>query len=350
MQPLFEELRQEQRASMDAQGARIKLAQKLGAHNCTPQSTGTPGFGVDTPCFPGAKSSSVSVEASVVSSGVASPAGNCAMSPWILEAEAFLNGQDDEMMEMEDHCIGWGSLELPMEEDIDKLLPVRASASLESKDDFRLINDCDELEQVSLFAAPAPMPAAVKPEHALAGSRSPVELPPVTLPQGVPAAAIHANAQTPRSRGYYPGDYVSYWSSSHNAWMPARVIERRPNSVYCIDKQMKGCLSKVKACDLIGELEENLNVYKAFGNLDTPRAAKALEAHVRSPTPARVPDMRATRDTAQDKETASVKGKRPQSGAVSPGSSARASTRAPSPTTARHAGRVVRDDFSDDSD
>lgn len=58
---------------------------------------------------------------------------------------------------------------------------------------------------------------------------------------------------------YVVGERVSYYSSSHRSWMPARVVERKSRSVYVIDKQLRGCLAKVKASELVSEKEEQSN-------------------------------------------------------------------------------------------
>lgn len=151
------ELREEQRDSMAQQGTRMKLTRGLGGGAAQAHSLGTPGFGVDTPGFPGG-SGVASADASVVSSGVASPVKGGVMSPWILEAEALCEETEDEGSPGGG---GWG-----LEPEIDSLLMLeqeilgkRSQAielriskdSLQPKEEDQPVLDEDELQQVELF-------------------------------------------------------------------------------------------------------------------------------------------------------------------------------------------------------
>lgn len=341
---LFEELMQDQRESMNAQGARLRLTQQLGPSAAQAKSTGTPGFGVDTPNFVGTKPATV--EASVASSGIASPTNRGQMSPWILEAEALLNGEEDEV-DGSGPAVAWGispcelsSIEaLPQVPEAAMLsvkvrptspaatacsgrtaatAPRAGNLDLEPREEeAAAIEDEDELAQVELFAPRAPAAMA---------QRTSAPLPAPGRAAGSSSAGALTNEGHPPScpvaYAYSPGDLVSYWSASHGAWMPARIVERKSQSVYLVDKQLRGCLSKVRAADLVSEAEERLDpVLRAFATLETELA-----------------------------QSRNGKSRSPRSGMGSPGSSTKASTCLPSPPAVQHRGRIVRDDFSDDSD
>jgi len=329
---LFDGLREEQRDSMDEQGTRVKLTQGLGAAAATAFSTGTPGFGTDTPGFPvshsGAASGTASMDASVASSGVASPVKGGQLSPWILEAEALVeeNEDDDSPCGPAAPAAAWAlepsadSLLLSLEEEL--LGPsekeARAAQPPPKVEEYDVdaseaapALDMDELDQVQMFQESPKKKAleAEKPEEKHS-SNSEVQTEEPSKPLDV------------EPPGYKVGELVSYFSASHNAWMPARVVERKSRSIYLVDKQMRGCLSKVKASDLVSEREEKANpVLRAF------TAFTAFEER-----------------SVKDQPKAG-------SGVKSPGSSStRASTGSQSPAATRPRGKVVRDDFSDDSD
>jgi len=319
----FAELREEQRDSMAQQGARTKLVRALGGSAATAHSTGTPGFGVDTPGFPGA-SGAASADASVVSSGVASPVKGGQMSPWILEAEALCEETDEDVSPGGG---GWrldpgsDNLLLSIEEELrqprkaEKVAepPQPTEPAVQANDDHVL--DEDELERVEMFEeSPSKKSAQEKssPAHDPA-ARAAEEKPP----------AKDVSAHQPFE--YMVGEKVSYYSSSHGAWMPARIVERKSRTIYVIDKQMRGCLAKVRASELVSEREEEKNpVLRAFD---------VLEVH------ARAPSNRATRSRGGGGVGSSPKGA--GSGSPSPA----APTQLPG-----NRGRIVRDDFSDDSD
>lgn len=315
----FAELREEQRDSMAQQGARTKLVRALGGSAATAHSTGTPGFGVDTPGFPGA-SGAASADASVVSSGVASPVKGGQMSPWILEAEALCEETDEDVSPGGGG--GWSldpgsdnlllsieeELRQPRKEKVEEP-PQPTEPAVQANDDQVL--DEDELQRVEMFEeSPSKKSAQEQSSPAHDAARAAEE----KLP------AKDDSAHQPFE--YMVGEKVSYYSSSHGAWMPARIVERKSRTIYVIDKQMRGCMAKVRASELVSEREEEKNpVLRAFDVLEV-----------------RAPSNRPTRPTSATRSGSSPKGR---SGSPSPA----APTRVPG-----NRGRVVRDDFSDDSD
>lgn len=299
------ELREEQRDSMAEQGARMKLTRGLGSSAAQAHSLGTPGFGVDTPGFPGG-SGVASADASVASSGVASPVKGGQMSPWILEAEALCEETEEEGSPGGG---GWG-----LEPELDTLLllekeirsgqrePILPEDITHIKEDQPVLDE-DELQRVEMFEE--------SPKKSEAGSDRPDRLQEVKSEQPEePVADPETNASTFE---YVVGEKVSYYSASHRAWMPARIVERKSRTIYVIDKQMRGCMAKVRASELVSEAEErNSPVLRAFTML----------------------------------EKAERRRKRPSSAA-----STTTSSKPHSPVTVPgNRGRIVRDDFSDDSD
>eukprot|EP00928_Gymnodinium_smaydae_P086858 TRINITY_DN7126_c0_g4_i2.p1 TRINITY_DN7126_c0_g4~~TRINITY_DN7126_c0_g4_i2.p1 ORF type:complete len:873 (-),score=207.14 TRINITY_DN7126_c0_g4_i2:162-2645(-) len=471
---LFASLRDDQRQSMGEQGVKLKLCQGLGAGAAVAQSTGTPGFGIETPNFVGAHSrtsANASVAASVMSSGVASPAGNGQISPWILEAEALVNGASDD----EDLCSGfprvtaaWGAAPAALESS-----PVVAAGGNSSNSplsiagrlvlgsggaagsaaagagagalagiaegcgqssllngDLETIIDHDELEQADILAEVfAPRSAGESPEGKAnaspSGPKTAAEastLKAITSPAAkalagaaaAEAASPEASASPPAGGspglgepGYSPGEVVRYWSSTRSCWLPARVVERKSRNVYLVDKQMKGCVSKVRATDIISDAEERANpALRALAALEadedvevkrtrpsrspsargsaigsssvargTPRggagSSPRLSAPPRMAPPPRTASAAESHVSGADRGGGSdavggagvprARGGRggAPSGSLSPPAARAAAVRLSSPTAATAVrpptppalrGRVVRDDFSDDSD
>lgn len=357
---LFQELIEEQRESMQEQGTRLKLTQRLGAEAAKPQSNGTPGFGVDTPCF--AASMPASGAVSVCSSGVASPARGGQLSPWILEAEAMIaEGEEEE----EDGLLNggssaaWGmeptseSLLLSLEEEILGPRPrgwigntAKKQSPQVTKVDSHCVDPClpalvddDELQNVRLFEdSPKKESIFSKHESRTADAQPPAKMRNLraqSLDSDCSTSALEQAPPAPSSPSYKAGQRVSYWSSSQASWMPAKVVERKTRNVYVIDKQMRGCLSKVRASELISEDEERKNhVFKAL---------LLLECEDNLPTKPKADSAQSTRAVELSRQATIRK-----SGTKSPVST-RASSGSHSPV-ARSRGQIVRDDFSDDSD
>lgn len=311
------ELREEQRDSMAQQGTRMKLTRGLGGGAAQAHSLGTPGFGVDTPGFPGG-SGVASADASVVSSGVASPVKGGVMSPWILEAEALCEETEDEGSPGGG---GWG-----LEPEIDSLLMLeqeilgkRSQAielriskdSLQPKEEDQPVLDEDELQQVELFEE---SPSKKSAEAASERWQEAPSSEPHQVPEDLSSALTGFE--------YVIGEQVSYYSASHGAWMPAKIVERKSRTIYVIDKQMRGCLAKVRAraSELVSEKEEKSNpVLRAFTMLE-----KSEKKQKKRPSSAR--------------------------SSTSASSKPRSATPAAPAVTVPGRGRIVRDDFSDEDD
>jgi len=377
---------QDQRESMAEQGTKLKLGSSLGAVAAqgNSESTGTPGFGVDTPNFVGVKSRS-SQEASIASSGIASPLAGGQMSPWILEAEALLNGDDGPVTTGEQQASGsqaWG-ISPALLEQIPELSISQAAVDSDSgslsqflrapSEDNGMIVDEDELEKVSVFVnspmkpekekagspastvATAGEPGEETPTEGAEGERSAAA--PVEGSSAAPAVGSNA-AESTSAQQYAVGEVVSYWSGTHNEWMLARVVERRSRSVYLIDKQMRGCFSKVRASDLVSESEVRREpVLRAVAALEE-MCDKSVEEEVKVVLPSRVvsprtPSSRSGGVVVASKSPSHARSASAASPAVSRARSPSSATPAlPSPGTSpsRPRGRIVRDDFSDDSD
>ncbi|CAJ1343233.1 unnamed protein product [Effrenium voratum] len=295
------DLREEQRDSMAEQGARMKLTRGLGGSAAQAHSRGTPGFGLDTPGFPGA-SGAASADASVASSGVASPVTKGGqMSPWLLEAEALCEEETED--EGSPGGGGWGfepetdTLLMLEQEILGKRGTTQAPVKDQQEEDKPVLDE-DELERVEVFEE------SPTKKNVQGASDRLQQLAEPRPPQEPSYSAFE----------YVVGEKVSYYSSSHGAWMPARIVERKSRTVYIIDKQMRGCLAKVRASELVSEAEERTNhVLRAFTVLETRQRPSSA--------------MSSTRASS-----------RPQSPAP-------AATKLP---VSR--GKIVRHDFSDDED
>lgn len=381
----IDSMREDQRQSMDQQGLKNKLCHKLGAGAAVAKSgisADTPGFGADTPSWGASRGGSVgaSNSASVMSSGVASPSGENGgqMSPWLLEAEAFINGvgdfEDDPVSLGKDVIAAWGQSPSGLH-----VAPLAASAwdappfglselgvagvatstsvSLAPAlgggfgdllgGDLEPILDRDELEEVALFAIATPEPS---PAPTLAAAPAPALAPAPTsaAPPG------HSGTAPTVPTGYAIGESVKYWSASRCVWMPAVVVERRARGVYLVDKQMRGCLSKVKACDLISEAEESSDPgLRAFASLGQDKPEPSRKANTAPPQLA--PDPAPARGGRSPPAFRGAAGHadalRPQGSGVTLKVAQRGPPGSGRPTTPPSLrGRVVRDDFSDDSD
>jgi len=360
---LFDEMIEEQRDCMQEQATRAKLTQKLGSGAALGFSTGTPGFGIETPSFPFGKSGSASyaasAEASAANSGVSSPVKGGQMSPWILEAEALVVEENDPLEGMGPSS-AWGmgpsaeSLMADLEAEwVEKplpstLRPAAGNSSSSAAEPLVPAADDDELQNVCMFAdSPTKMLRGLN-EQADASSDAKLEAQELKDPEsgGKKLKGLTESTVEPplsdllQAGGYSAGEMVSYWSSSHNAWMPARIVERKSKSVYLIDKQLRGCLSKARASDLVSELEERRDpVLRAFAALESVGA----------------PDSNRPQDQVQQKPQQQPKSLHvaDASGTKSPfssGSSTQASNGSRSPVAGPVRGRIVREDFSDDSD
>lgn len=311
---IFEDMRQEQRTSMDEQGTRAKLMSTLAMSSSQPTSSSpghTPGFGVQTPNFVGSKSRA-SAEASVVSSGIASPLAGGQISPWILEAEALLESGHHDLESPQEGSSkssthhAWGvAPAADMEHEPVMLYPSapatpgRSGNRMPSVAEGAVfvdgaeipIMDEDELDQVELFvgslgegdgaevaAAGAGAPPAVvgiggaqggllafgrgctegcgslsQPSEQAAGAADGGSAAPGASPGagGAPSADLKG--------GYAVGEKVNYFSKSRERWMVAWVVERKSTSVYIIDKQGKGVLAKACTAELLSEAEMRLD-------------------------------------------------------------------------------------------
>lgn len=436
---LFDVMAEERRAAAEAQGVKIKLQKNFAiedAHTADPEKT--PGFGTETPNFPfGASTSASRMSNSVASSGVVSPMAGGQMSPWLLEAEAIVNGEEDDYFSPgrdipTSSAWGFEPNRLSTDGAWGRLpdVPEAADPVCEELDD--LIDDEDELERVGIFVT-----AGVTAHDSDAdGLRCPPALPAAdsrastaTSPAGATdtrsgCASSHGSPLSLRSgnagagagrlcddtedmsspelpqgrpnlKHYTIGEKVSYWSGTKGVWLPAVVVEKKSSSVYVIDKQMKGCLAKVRSSELISAAEEKrdpvLRALAAFGEptsasrsgtprgdaasgasrTGTPRGGNSGTPRSRTGTPRgeghgsaqkrdrRQGDVRGTPTPEREPGIHRHKGefmglpqKAPTIRAALPaalGGSTSPASRSPV-VTPRSRGKIVRDDFSDDSE
>jgi len=331
---LFDVMAEERQAAAEAQAMKIKLQKSFVIEDAHTLDSKTPGFGIDTP-NPWASSSASRMShspkgSSAVGSVMASPTAAGQMSPWLLEAEAFVNGEEDcpELLIPTNNA--WGFEPGRLGE-----VPEVADLAMEELDD--IIGDADELDQVGIFvtsdsawrpgvtthtsdaqlcppmalATDSRASTATSPAGAI-GSRSGCQsenTSPMSVKSGSVAAAAgglggaadHAGVTEPldalegRSnlKSYTIGEKVSYWSASRGVWLAAVIVEKKSSSVYIIDKQMKGCLAKVRTSELISAAEEKRDpVLRALAAFDcasephsgTPRGG-AVGSSSRSGTP-----------------------------------------------------------------
>lgn len=376
---LFDKMAEEQRVSMEAQAMRVKLNRNFAIEGTHTDSNKTPGFGVDTPNFPGAGSKSrASPMESVVSSGVATPAHGGQLSPWLLEAEALCNGEDDIADRGPDilrTSMAWGlptssMVDVPeaigaISKQLSSLEEIPEMKRSESKASSGHFDYEDELQRVDIFnlAEAVTAQCSINAEDYPAKARLQVDSlasTAITLgeePGSSPWPTVAPKrAEAPRSpkRGkpsnsvceYTVGEKVSYWSSSKSLWLPARIVERKSRHVYLIDKQMKGCLSKVRVSELVSEAEEQRDpVLRAFCAFEPtsrgmPGAAEGHSVHGRERSSEEVP-MRSPRTLPPLKAT--PRSPRLPGAPLSP-------VPPPQRAAAKPRGRIVRDDFSDDSE
>lgn len=326
------------------------------------------------------------------------------ISPWLLEAEALVNDEDEDCLfeSRPTNNAAWAF------EPARLLSPLPEVGQLEELNEALndMIGDVDELEQVGMFSA-AGSPergqpefslgtdslastatsAQAKPFSAIAKSESAEELSSRELLRGNrgPAKGLYSDFNE-----YTIGDKVKYYSASRGEWLPAVVVEKKSKNVYVIDKQMKGCLAKVRCSELISGAEERDDpvlraLAHAFNAPDrptsragTPRGRDGDQPRSRTGTP--------RRDGGSPRNDSDGCGRSPRGGNWQPpgqGATAAASSlkgeplrrrkgealgglqKAPSihaelpPALAALAGpaskspkrgQIVRDDFSDDSE
>lgn len=335
---LFDTLLQDQRASMEAQAIKSNLQAKLGPHSTKANSTGTPGFGLETPNFPEVKTGTAT--ASIMSSGVASPLASGQLSPWLLEAEACVDTDVDkahpDFMDLSKKKItnAWQEPPSPIH-DI-------TTSTWAPSEDLPTILDEDELQQVEKFVDKQASFRNPSPEKHIIDMDLEVTdadifhentcfeaAPKVDVEKREKDHHLNERQQVVKDKhgekgkkvpacsgphGYSVGESVTYWSSTKSCWLPAKIVEKKSPKVYVIDKQMQGCFAKVKATDLISEAETRKDkVLAALSQLETDsQSSKPKQPSSRSLPPLRV--------------------------------------RSKSPIARKPHGTIVRDDFSDDSD
>lgn len=395
---LFDKMAEEQRDQMEAQAMRAKLNKNFAIEGPHTTSSKTPGFGIDTPDFPMAAKSRASPMESIVSSGVATPAQGGQLSPWLLEAEALLTGDDDIADRGPDvlrTSMAWGfpfsspasgpSSPVNAPSSSDGASKLQRSPTIESDGP---IDYEDELEKVCVFVTanmdnstttPGGVDADGIKDKLTSQSADSLASTAITLgeePNSPLRSSPEKSADTSPGRSKKPkdgtmheytiGEKVSYWSASKAVWLPARIVERKSKHIYLVDKQMKGCLSKVRASELVSEAEEQKDpVLRAFNAFEpVSRSPGGQHRHTASGTGA----VRSGKEHVNRSGRNGMEGCPPRlpthpEGRVSPrtlpplehsprtspytmplDSLGAASPRSPA------RGRIVRDDFSDDSE
>lgn len=320
---LFEDLADDQRTSMNAQGVKCKLQKNLadGGARRTGKSE-TPGFGIETPNFAeiasGKSSTEASAMASVMSSNVTSPTHGV-LSPWILEAEALIEGED--VAVEAERLLGsplsaWGispaaafagngrvlDLPEPTATSTAAAAPPGAARAAEAaappsgdacdSEILCPLEEEDELAKVDLFVNVA-APFAEDRQELAAGAGLPavqraMSEENMSIEGGVSskATAKVGAKKAARQRGgiceYSVGEPVKYWSSSKITWLPAIIVERKSSTVYVIDKQMVGCFSKVKTTELISQAEKRHDPFLRAMDMLEEAASDGDEQHLKS--------------------------------------------------------------------
>mmetsp|Transcript_27364 Transcript_27364/g.43835 ORF Transcript_27364/g.43835 Transcript_27364/m.43835 type:complete len:719 (+) Transcript_27364:235-2391(+) len=385
---LFDVMADERRDAADAEGVRLKLQKMAIEERHTESSSKTPGFGVDTPNFLEHKSSAsrMSPMDSVASSGLSSPLAAGQLSPWLLEAEALISEQDEPALDCPPPTRTKGWFHAPSQ--LYDLPEVRELELNDGElDDF--IDDEDELDKVVIFNT-CGVSGGSGSDSLASTATSPA------MPSGIFASNTDkqrdqaigdnhlANASHQKSASnaslklpsYAIGERVSYWSGSRGVWLPAVIVEKKSDNVYLIDKQMKGCLAKVRTSELISRAEEKRNpVLAAFATLErdsnsTPRGGKSPRKTGSSPRGSRsqpTGEKASSRPSAIGSGSGSVRELPPLQHERNSPRNFLSSSKAPavvpevpralaqlastSPAgTPRSRGKIVRDDFSDDSD
>merc|ERR1712190_268048 len=227
--------------------------------------------------------------------------GGGQMSPWILEAEALVNGEDDLVYESPGSgkaLAAWGMAPSCLEQ-IPELPGLKAEIHSEPhprslSKEFATIEDDDELNHVNMFITTDAAAAAQRCIAATKGDADELDrltgtsestAAPTSTSSPLSSASAGGDRRAPVKPEpiprYAPGDLVKYWSGSHGMWLPARIVEPRSRSIYLIDKQMKGCFSKVRASDLVSDVEERRDPIL--------RACVALEREAEPAAPAKRP-------------------------------------------------------------
>eukprot|EP00746_Dinoflagellata_sp_MGD_P010011 gnl/MRDRNA2_/MRDRNA2_120537_c0_seq1.p1 gnl/MRDRNA2_/MRDRNA2_120537_c0~~gnl/MRDRNA2_/MRDRNA2_120537_c0_seq1.p1 ORF type:complete len:499 (+),score=84.42 gnl/MRDRNA2_/MRDRNA2_120537_c0_seq1:74-1570(+) len=229
----LEEMKQEQRRQMNAQGVKLQLKKTLPGSSVEASTThgDTPNFGIGTPGFASSAQTSAyaSARSTACSSGRVTPLVKGQMSPWIMEAQPDRDHRPEHDDGLEPG-VAWenDSLRLtlgpsaPREEHSCAMPAVQ-----EEEDSTNLVYD--ELEQATQEALKQTDEKKI-------------------LARCEPTQAIEGQEEL-----------VQYWSDSRNDWRPAKLISHEGDGVFIIDKQMSGCFAKVHKSDLLWQSEQNQN-------------------------------------------------------------------------------------------